>query len=42
MTITPETWYEMQTATHFDVCYVALVHDVEGILSARRLNRLPA
>lgn len=40
MTITPETWYEMQTATHFDVCYVALVHDVEGILSARRLNRL--
>ena len=40
MTITPETWYEMQTTTHFDVCYVALEHDVEGILSARRLNRL--
>jgi hypothetical protein len=40
MTITPETWYEMQTSTHFDVCYVALLHDVESILSARRLNRL--
>ncbi len=40
MTITPETWYEMQTTTHFDVCYVALEHDVEAILSARRLNRL--
>lgn len=40
MTITPETWYEMQTSTHFDVCYVALQKDVESILSARRLNRL--
>ena len=40
MTITPETWYEMQTGTHFNVCYVALEHDVESILSARRLNRL--
>ncbi|MCP5128652.1 MAG: NAD-binding protein [Pseudomonadales bacterium] len=40
MTITPKTWYEMQTATHFDVCYVALRRDVESILSARRLNRL--
>jgi hypothetical protein len=40
MTITPDTWYEMQTGTHFDVCYVALEHDVESILSARRLNRL--
>jgi hypothetical protein len=40
MTITAETWYEMQTSTHFDVCYVALQHDVESILSARRLNRL--
>ena len=40
MTITPETWQEMQTSTRFDVCYVALRHDVESILAARRLNRL--
>ena len=40
MTIKPDRWYEMQTKTHFDVCYVAVEHDVEGILCARRLNRL--
>ncbi len=40
MTITPQTWREMQTSTPFNVCYVALRHDVESILSARRLNRL--
>jgi hypothetical protein len=40
MTIKPQKWYDMQTTTRFDVCYVALRHDVESILSARRLNRL--
>ena len=40
MTIKPKQWHEMQTATHFDVCYVGLEKDVEGILTARRLNRL--
>jgi hypothetical protein len=40
MTITPGRWHEMQTSTQFDVCYVSLREDVEGILSARRLNRL--
>jgi hypothetical protein len=40
MTIKPEVWHEMQTSTHFDVCYVSLERDVESILSARRLNRL--
>jgi hypothetical protein len=40
MTITPHRWYQMQTSTHFDVCYVAMRHDVESILAARRLNRL--
>lgn len=40
MTITPDRWHDMQTATQFDVCYVSLQKDVESILSARRLNRL--
>ena len=40
MTIDESQWYAMQTTTPFNVCYVAMQHDVEGILSARRLNRL--
>jgi len=40
MTITPDRWHDMQTSTHFDVCYVSLQKDVESILSARRLNKL--
>jgi hypothetical protein len=40
MTITAPEWHEMQSVTPFSVCYVAVQRDVEGILSARRLNRL--
>jgi hypothetical protein len=39
MTISASEWREMQSVTSFSVCYVAVQHDVEGILSARRLNR---
>ena len=40
MTISETQWHAMQTSTPFNVAYVAMQHDVEGILSARRLNRL--
>ena len=40
MTICASEWREMQSTTPFSVCYVAMQRDVEGILSARRLNRL--
>ncbi|PLW81988.1 hypothetical protein CWI75_12925 [Kineobactrum sediminis] len=40
MTITESTWRRIQEVSHFSVCYVGLESDVEGILSARRLNRL--
>lgn len=40
MTIAFEPWNEMQSELSFSVCYVSMQHDVEGILSARRLNRL--
>ncbi|NIQ94045.1 MAG: hypothetical protein GWN87_07435, partial [Desulfuromonadales bacterium] len=41
MTIEPGIWKEMQAGGQpFSVCYVALRHDVESILAARRLNRL--
>lgn len=40
MTISEERWRDMQSATPFSVCYVGMQHDVEGILCARRLNRL--
>lgn len=40
MTIMEDRWEAMQATTRFTVCYVALARDVEGILSARRLNRL--
>ena len=40
MTVGFDEWNQMQAETPFSVCYVAMQHDVEGILSARRLNRL--
>lgn len=40
MTVSAEHWREMQAEVPFSVCYVAMRRDVEGILSARRLNRL--
>jgi len=40
LTIDEQRWREMQSASAFKVCYVAMQKDVEGILSARRLNRL--
>lgn len=40
MTIDFSAWNQMQAETGFSVCYVAMQHDVEGILTARRLNRL--
>ncbi|MCZ6830961.1 MAG: RyR domain-containing protein [Gammaproteobacteria bacterium] len=40
LTVTPEQWRNMQAATPFSVCYVGMHQDVEGILAARRLNRL--
>jgi hypothetical protein len=40
MTISEEKWDSLQSECAFRVCYVAMHNDVEGILSARRLNRL--
>ncbi len=40
MTIAEEYWRELQSSSTFKVCYVAMRRDVEGILCARRLNRL--
>ncbi|EED31768.1 TrkA-N domain family protein [gamma proteobacterium NOR5-3] len=40
LTLHEDKWYAMQTESAFQVCYVAMQNDVEGILSARRLNRL--
>ncbi|MFO7550059.1 MAG: NAD-binding protein [Haliea sp.] len=40
MTVSEEKWREMQAQVPFSVCYVGMQQDVEGILSARRLNRL--
>jgi hypothetical protein len=40
MTIDFDVWNNMQSEVKFSVCYVAMQHDVEGILTARRLNRL--
>ena len=40
MTITAGQWNDMQEDLPFSVAYVAMREDVEGILSARRLNRL--
>jgi len=40
MTVTEDHWREMQSQVPFSVCYVGMPQDVEGILSARRLNRL--
>lgn len=40
MTIDEEHWRSMQVSSTFKVCYVVVSRDVEGILCARRLNRL--
>lgn len=40
MTIGFDEWQRMQEDLPFSVCYVTMQHDVEGILSARRLNRV--
>jgi hypothetical protein len=40
LTINAETWQAMQSEVPFSVCYVAMKSDVEGILTARRMNRL--
>ncbi len=40
LTIAEEHWRDLQAASTFKVCYVAMQRDVEGILCARRLNRL--
>ena len=40
MTVTEDHWRTMQSQVPFSVCYVGMPQDVEGILSARRLNRL--
>ena len=40
MTVTPDQWESMQVEAPFSVCYVTMREDVEGILSARRLNRM--
>ncbi len=40
MTISEEKWRGMQKSSTFKVCYVVMLRDVEGILCARRLNRL--
>ncbi len=40
MTVSEQSWREMQAQAPFSVCYVGMQRDVEGILSARRLNRL--
>jgi hypothetical protein len=40
MTISEDRWRALQSDLLFSVCYVAVYRDVEGILSARRLNRL--
>ena len=40
LTTKAEEWQKMQSEVPFSVCYVAMQNDVEGILTARRLNRL--
>ena len=39
-TIGPEHWETLLEQTRYQVCYTALAHDVDGILAARRLNRM--
>ncbi|MFT7287775.1 MAG: hypothetical protein ACI87W_001890 [Halieaceae bacterium] len=40
VTISPQSITEMEALTRFDVAYVCMERDVEGILAARRMNRL--
>jgi len=40
LTVKDYQWRDLQREAPFTVCYVALSRDVEGILAARRLNRL--
>jgi hypothetical protein len=40
LTLSEERWLELQEESQFRVCYVGMKQDVEGILAARRLNRL--
>jgi len=40
LTIDDDDWQTMQNDLDFSVCYVAMQRDVEGVLAARRLNRL--
>ncbi|MFV8816609.1 RyR domain-containing protein [Haliea sp. E17] len=40
LTIDEDYWRQIQAQSTFKVCYVAMRQDVEGILCARRLNRL--
>lgn len=40
MTVDEDSWRQLQERVPFRVCYVAMERDVEGILCARRLNRL--
>lgn len=40
MTVEADHWQQMQSRAPFRVCYVGMKRDVEGILCARRLNRL--
>jgi len=40
MTVEEDRWRQLQARAPFRVCYVGMQRDVEGILCARRLNRL--
>jgi len=40
LTMSEEAWLKLQEEGQFRVCYLGMQHDVEAILSARRLNRL--
>ena len=40
MTVAENVWLDMQKTSAFKVCYVGMPTDVEGILCARRLNRM--
>ncbi|MBN8430017.1 NAD-binding protein [Microbulbifer salipaludis] len=39
-TLDPQSWKAMLEQQRFQLCYTALEHDVDGILAARRLNRM--
>ena len=40
LTLAEEQWHDLQRTAPFSVMYVAMRKDVEGMLAARRLNRL--